>query len=82
LTIITDIAYLFGWRPEISSVLEWEIAMDEIAEALTDLREEIARLPRWNDDHTGMHQDNQRGRYLLRDDVLGVFALYLGPTPE
>ncbi|HWN51980.1 MAG TPA: hypothetical protein VNO18_19560 [Xanthobacteraceae bacterium] len=52
--------------------------MDEIAEALTDLREEIARLPRWNDDHVGIYRDDQRGRYLLRDDVLGVFALYLG----
>ncbi len=46
--------------------------MDEIAEALTDLREEIARLPRWNDDHVGIYRDDQRGRYLLRDDVLGV----------
>ena len=56
--------------------------MDEIAEALTDLREEIARLPRWNDDHIGIYRDDQRGRYLLRDDVLGVFALYPGGLNE
>jgi hypothetical protein len=55
-----------------------ELQMDEVAEALTDLREEIVQLPRWNDDHSGMFRDDQRGRYLLRDDVLGVFALYLG----
>jgi hypothetical protein len=53
------------------------MSADEI-EMLRDLREEIERLPRLNDDHVGMHQDDQRGRYLLRDDVLGVFALYLG----
>lgn len=51
---------------------------DEIAEVLTDLREEIARLPRWDDDHSGMHQDDERGRYLIRGDVLDIFALYLG----
>jgi hypothetical protein len=35
--------------------------MDEIAEALTDLREEIARLPRWNDDHVSLLIPIERG---------------------
>ena len=51
---------------------------DEVVEALMDLREQVERLPRFNDDHTGVHRDDQRGVYVLRDDVLGVFALYLG----
>lgn len=51
---------------------------DEVVEALMDLREQVERLPRFNDDHTGAHQDNQTGLYVLRDDVLGCFALYLG----
>jgi hypothetical protein len=51
---------------------------EEVVEALMDLREQIERLPRFNDDHTGVHQDNQTGLYVLRDDVLGCFALYLG----
>jgi hypothetical protein len=50
---------------------------DETVEALMDLRDQIKRLPRFND-QGGIHQDNQRGLYVLRDDVLGVFALYLG----
>jgi hypothetical protein len=54
--------------------------MDEIVETLTDLREEIERLPRFNGDDHGIFQDNQCGRYLLRDDVLGIFVLYLGPS--
>jgi hypothetical protein len=51
---------------------------DEVVEALMDLKDQIKRLPRFNDDHTGVHRDDQRGVYVLRDDVLGVFALYLG----
>jgi hypothetical protein len=51
---------------------------DEVVEALMDLREQIERLPRFADNHTGMYQDNQAGLYVLRDDVLGCFALYLG----
>ena len=55
---------------------------EEVVEALMDLREQVERLPRFNDDHTGVHQDNQRdnqrGVYVLRDSVLGCFALYLG----
>lgn len=54
---------------------------DEATEVLQDVREEIERLPRFADDHTGMFQD-PRGAYLLRNDVLGVFALYLGGADD
>jgi hypothetical protein len=50
---------------------------EEIVEALMDVREMVEKLPRY-DDQGGIHQDNQNGRFILRDDVLGVFALYLG----
>ena len=52
---------------------------DEIVEVLMD-KEQIERLPRFHGDNTGIYQDNQRGLYVLRDDVLGCFALYLGGT--
>ena len=40
-----------------------------------DVREQIERLPRFSDDRT---QDNQSGRFLERNSVLGIFNLYLG----
>jgi hypothetical protein len=51
---------------------------DEVVEALMDVKEQIERLPGFNDDHGGMHQDNQRGVYVLRDSVLAIFVMYLG----
>ena len=56
--------------------------IDECTETLQDVLEEIQRLPRFRDDHVGMYQDDQHGIYLVRDDVLGVFALYLGDLSQ
>jgi hypothetical protein len=51
---------------------------DETTEVLEDLREQVELLPRFNADNTGVYQDSQTGLYVLRDGVLGLFAMYLG----
>ena len=53
---------------------------EEVVEALMDLREQVERLPRFNDDHTGVHQDNQRGVYVLRAPVQGDQGFRLKAT--
>jgi hypothetical protein len=55
--------------------------LDECTETLNDVLEEIRRLQRWTDDRVGMIH-SPSGEFLHHDDVIGVFALYLGDLSE